>query len=246
VAAVFIAVCLLALRINIDIATGGSESRGVARGEDILSVSDLLADPLRFVKMALYTTAVRMSDMLYTMTGKKLGWLDIPIRNYVVWGFLLAAFLAAVHYNPGRAGTLRSLIDIVRGRADNGSDEGNDKASASLSKLPAAAQELSASPELHSCSPTINRRDRIMFPVASVVAYIGMLVIFYIAWTKTNSPIIEGMQGRYLTPLLPMLLLLLNGQKLTRRRLTDKQLLLFTSFLQCTVLAAVYQIIICR
>jgi uncharacterized membrane protein len=176
--------------------TVSGADRGVGMEEDILTLGDLLADPLRFVKMAVYTTAIRTSDFAYTMIGKKLGWLDVPIRNYVIWGFFLAACISAVH---------------VKGE-----------------------------------SPTIGKRDRILFPIIFAGAYMGMLVIFYIAWTKIHSPIIEGLQGRYLTPILPLLLLLLNGKKLSRKWITDKHLLVFVCFLQCVVLVTVFQVIVCR
>jgi uncharacterized membrane protein len=196
VALVFLAVCAVTVKLNVEIVTSHSADRGVSREEEILTMADLLADPLKFVEMAVYTTAVRMNDFIYTLIGKKLGNLDIPIRNFVIWGFFLAALVSAVSMKDSRE--------------------------------------------------TIGKRERIQFPIVFIGSYIGMLLVFFIAWTKVNSTIIEGLQGRYLTPVLPLLLLLLNGKKLTRKRITDKHLLVFVSFLQCVVLITVFQVIVCR
>ncbi|OUO60426.1 hypothetical protein B5F73_03830 [Olsenella sp. An270] len=62
------------------------------------------------------------------------------------------------------------------------------------------------------------RAPRAAFFGAFAVFYIALLVEFAIAWTTDGSFLIEGVQGRYFLPMLPLLLLALRGRTVTLSR----------------------------
>lgn len=52
---------------------------------------------------------------------------------------------------------------------------------------------------------------RVMMFVLSAACWLAVMLSMYIGWTFTTESVIQGVQGRYLLPVLPMLLLALRG-----------------------------------
>ncbi len=59
--------------------------------------------------------------------------------------------------------------------------------------------------------PTPNKRTRIVLAVLFVVGYLLTITSLYIAFTPVKSLVVAGVQGRYFTPVMPLLLLALVG-----------------------------------
>jgi hypothetical protein len=57
------------------------------------------------------------------------------------------------------------------------------------------------------------RRVRIGAPLLALAGIAGVFLALYLGWSRTGSPVIEGVQGRYLLPLLLMLPLMLEGPR---------------------------------
>jgi hypothetical protein len=62
-----------------------------------------------------------------------------------------------------------------------------------------------------SAIPTPNKRTRIVLAVLFVVGYLLTITSLYIAFTPVKSLVVAGVQGRYFTPVMPLLLLALVG-----------------------------------
>lgn len=54
---------------------------------------------------------------------------------------------------------------------------------------------------------TANPSHRLLFLVLAALSWLGIMLSMLFGWTFNTSPVIEGVQGRYLLPLLPLLLL---------------------------------------
>ena len=67
-------------------------------------------------------------------------------------------------------------------------------------------------------SPSARLRTGAVAVGTSILAALSMLF----SWTPISSNVIRGMQGRYLLPVLPLLIVVLRGNKITRPRNSDK------------------------
>jgi len=64
-------------------------------------------------------------------------------------------------------------------------------------------------------SRLLDKRFRLAaFTIAGLV-WLAVMISMYLAWTANTSPTIEGVQGRYLLPVLPLLALSLRGERLS-------------------------------
>ena len=59
--------------------------------------------------------------------------------------------------------------------------------------------------------PTPDKRTRIVLIVLFVVGFLLTITSLYIAFTPVKSLVVAGVQGRYFTPVMPLLLLALVG-----------------------------------
>jgi len=59
------------------------------------------------------------------------------------------------------------------------------------------------------------------------VIFAALMFSMLLAWTPKSSNMVQGVQGRYMLPLLPVLLLTLKNQKVVRTG-TDDRLVLYT------------------
>lgn len=70
----------------------------------------------------------------------------------------------------------------------------------------------------------LRKKDKILLIIVSLVLLLALYVIGF-TWTSIGSPIIKGVQGRYLLPILPMLALLLRGNTVILKRDIDANVL---------------------
>lgn len=86
----------------------------------------------------------------------------------------------------------------------------------------------------------LRRRVRCAFCAVAFVVSILVLLSMCVGWTSDTSDVIQGVQGRYFIPILPLALLTLNGNTLVLRRNLDRELML----MGCLVNAAALRQII--
>lgn len=59
-----------------------------------------------------------------------------------------------------------------------------------------------------------NLKDKIICTVIIVIEILGVLAAMYLGWTQARQTVIEGVQGRYFLPIIPLLFLILSSNKL--------------------------------
>ncbi|MDR1778920.1 MAG: DUF2142 domain-containing protein [Clostridiales Family XIII bacterium] len=94
-------------------------------------------------------------------------------------------------------------------------------------------------------APAIGGSKRTLFVLIIVGVYVLTLFIFYITWTPVGAAYIQGIQGRYFLPVLPLLAIsLFSYKKLSRKWITDKHLLVFAYLLQCVTVLQIFSLIV--
>jgi uncharacterized membrane protein len=88
--------------------------------------------------------------------------------------------------------------------------------------------------------------DRVWFVSISMAMYLFIMFIFFISWTRKDAVMIEGVQGRYLTPFFPMLLLVMKMKSFSIKWLDDKWLLFICGALNGMALYLSYALIVSR
>lgn len=67
-------------------------------------------------------------------------------------------------------------------------------------------------------SATVKISHKVFFLALCLIAWVGVHLSMLIGWTFNTSPIIEGVQGRYIIPLLPLALLSLRNRTMVFKR----------------------------
>jgi hypothetical protein len=88
--------------------------------------------------------------------------------------------------------------------------------------------------------PCLGGRVRRTFCAVAFVVSILVMLSMCVGWTSDTSDVIQGIQGRYFIPILPLALLTLNGNTLVLKRNFDRELML----MGCLVNAAALRQII--
>lgn len=70
-------------------------------------------------------------------------------------------------------------------------------------------------------------KERLWIWFICLVIFAALMFSMLLAWTPKSSNMVQGVQGRYMLPLLPVLLLTLKNQKVVRTG-TDDRLVLYT------------------
>ncbi len=206
-AAIAVAACMLmgVLIVNLDKMTSYlGETEGViewAGGVPGYSFSQLLSAPLTAVKIIVYTLATRMPGYVYGMIGGNLGWLEYEVDAVLVL-FLLAwtmlTGLAVQSENVGRAFVANGLTETAQMGVRNEKDRTTF------------------------VMPIFHRAVSFVLCFATVVA---TLLIMLLSWTPLGSPVVEGVQGRYFLPVLPLLLVAFRNKRIILERNIDDILL---------------------
>ncbi|MCI8455138.1 MAG: DUF2142 domain-containing protein [Lachnospiraceae bacterium] len=77
-------------------------------------------------------------------------------------------------------------------------------------------------------------------------ALLGMMAAMLLSWTPLSSPVIQGVQGRYLLPFLPFVLLMLKSGRIRRALGSDARLLFYMCVLDGYVLLRLFSIVSLR
>lgn len=117
-----------------------------------------LCHPIEYSRMLVKTYVARSHDLLITMGGTHLAWLEYTLPSIFIWGILFI-------------GTCGSLFE-----AD---------------------------------SLTLKKKDRNIFLFILFLA-LYFIPIMLLSWTNVGSPQIDGLQGRYYLPVLPLIIMILS------------------------------------
>ena len=88
---------------------------------------------------------------------------------------------------------------------------------------------------------SLKKRDRTVL-VLIILGIVGLVMAsMFVGWTSNTSPTIQGVQGRYFTPLLPLIALAVSGSLFTTKRNIDRELTLLSVFLTVASLSTVLE-----
>jgi uncharacterized membrane protein len=75
---------------------------------------------------------------------------------------------------------------------------------------------------------------------------LGLMGAMLIAWTPISSPVVEGVQGRYLLPVIPFVFMCLKSDKVVRTAGSDEALVFIMCAMDCYVLLRLFSIVSLR
>ena len=75
---------------------------------------------------------------------------------------------------------------------------------------------------------------------------LGLMGAMLIAWTPMSSPVVEGVQGRYLLPVIPFVFLCLKSDKVVRTAGRDETLIFAMCAMNCYVVLRLFSIVSLR
>ena len=75
---------------------------------------------------------------------------------------------------------------------------------------------------------------------------LGLMGAMLIAWTPFGSPVVEGVQGRYLLPVIPFVFLCLKNDKVVRTAGRDEHLIFYMCAMNCYVVLRLFSIVSLR
>lgn len=74
----------------------------------------------------------------------------------------------------------------------------------------------------------------------------GLMTAMLIAWTPVSSQVVEGVQGRYLLPVVPFVLMCLKNDRIVRTAGNDDRLIFYMCVMDCYVLLRLFSIVSLR
>ncbi len=80
----------------------------------------------------------------------------------------------------------------------------------------------------------------------AAVSLLGMMAAMLLSWTPVSSKVIEGVQGRYLLPALPFLLMTVKNDRLVRTAGNDERLIFYLCAMEGYVLLRLFSIVSMR
>lgn len=92
----------------------------------------------------------------------------------------------------------------------------------------------------------IQGREKLLMGFISLAVIGSAMLALCLSWTVQGTPIIEGIQGRYFLPVLPLLALMFRNRSLEWDKSADRGLAMAVLLLQAPVLWSVFEIIISR
>lgn len=92
----------------------------------------------------------------------------------------------------------------------------------------------------------IQGREKLLMGFISLAVIGSTMLALCLSWTVQGTPIIEGIQGRYFLPVLPLIALLFRNRSLEWEKSPDGGLAMAVLLLQAPVLWSVFEIIISR
>lgn len=163
------------------------QAAGTYLGAEARGAAGLLADPMGFLTLALRTFFRSGDGFVETMLGMQLGWLNIEVSRFVVYGMLLLMIIAVLQ------------IENVDGQKNI----------------------------------IVTNGQKGFYFFASAVSVGIVMASMFMSWTPKDAVGIEGVQGRYFLPLLPILLLLFRTQNVVVKKDMSRKLMYIAVCLQC-------------
>lgn len=142
----------------------GSSSGGMLQETATYSIPYLMEHPIKIFTVLYGTIVGQGTYYLETMIGQYLGWLEITVPGYLIYGFFTLLVLAAIRKTE-------------------------------------ECQVLGA-----------GQRLWIFLVIAGITVLVGAALLF--DWTPIESTYVYGIQGRYLLPMLPLLLVLCKNHQI--------------------------------
>ena len=75
---------------------------------------------------------------------------------------------------------------------------------------------------------------------------LGLMTAMLIAWTPLSSQVVEGVQGRYLLPVVPFVLMCLKNDRVVRTEGNDEKLIFYMCAMNCYVVLRLFSIVSLR
>ena len=178
------------------------------------TVSELIHRPFFIFRMVCGTFSQQSGEMIGDLMGVRLGNLDplLGIPFFLAQIFLLGLMLLAMKTETGEGAPEIAETGDRKGAPLTAGTEDREGA------------PLTAGTEI---DPAQSETDRQAYPgamerllIAAVAALVMLLTAgaMLVSWTGRDSQIIEGIQGRYFLPVLPLLLLLLKNETVVLKR----------------------------
>ena len=201
-AAVAAAMAAAVLFVNFDKLLSYLEGTGGpvewAGGASGYSFSLVLSHPVQVIGIFLNTLLRRLPEYIYGMLGGSLGWLQYETDGVLI---LFALAWTALTALP------------VRGEGEEAA-----RLSGADAALPA---EMASKADL----TVLPVRHRVISLAVCLLVVIATMLIMLMSWTPLGSPVIEGVQGRYFLPVLPLGLAALRSRRLVLEKSVDGILL---------------------
>lgn len=69
----------------------------------------------------------------------------------------------------------------------------------------------------------------------AIVALVVILIMIalLLSWTSVDATEVDGIQGRYFLPVMPMIIILLQNSSIVLKKNIDEYLILFTGYMHC-------------
>lgn len=184
------------------------------------SISVVLKNPLQAVAVMANTLLVRGPGYIYTMAGGLLGWLQYEVDEALILFLLFWTLLTAL---PAKR---KNEVRKKRKPEDAAEDR--------KAGLAAGSQcECDTMPVSH----------RIWSLVFCFCVVAATMFIMLLSWTPLSSDVVEGVQGRYFLPVLPLGLLALRNHRFTLERSVDGILIAGYGIADLLVLSGVFGIL---
>ena len=198
-AALFVAACMTAsvLLVNLDkilVYFQGTEDPVEWAGDVAgYSFSAVLAQPLEALRVIGNTLVRRLPGYVYSMFGGSLGWLQYEIDAVLI--LFLMVWTALTALPAGEVADTSDGTVLSNGTVPQSGRDGAGRARGAGGWMPARHRLVS----LALCFGTV----------------FATLLIMLMSWTPLDSPVVEGVQGRYFLPVLPLALLALRDRRIT-------------------------------
>ena len=59
-----------------------------------------------------------------------------------------------------------------------------------------------------------SKKDNIIFAIICLIEILGVVAAMYLGWTQAKQTVVEGVQGRYFLPILPLICIILSKNKI--------------------------------
>lgn len=194
---VFLSTLLPNMIVNMSKVSGISTNSGLVSwaGERGYSMSDLLQNiPYSFC-IFINTLVQNLEGYLNTIVGRFLGWLEIPVSQFVVVGFLMILFL-----------------EFFRVKEQY----------------------------------VIKTKERVCYGILAGLISLAVLAAMWLAWTPVSYDNIQGVQGRYFLPMIPLLYLVVANNKKIKIKSSMNLNIIFLCLLNVCAIFDVLKITFCR